>query len=124
MKSFEIDFEGKMTPVYFAEDVDKVTTELREMYEKSVEDLKSKLRENQGVMEHVSCQPPRTLHDDISNVLRTCEREGNAAPAYDFLRGMGAGWWLCDKLNSPPEQRFEERMREVMEKSMNRREEK
>lgn len=114
MKTIEVEIDGKMTPVCFAEDVDKVTTELREMYEKSVEELKSKLRENQGVLEHVSCQPPQNFHDDISNVLRTCEREANPAPAYDFLRGMSAGWWLCHEVESPPEQSPEERIREFM----------
>lgn len=142
MKSIEVEINGRMTPVCFAEDVDKVNNEIRERHERQMNELEShwkgvleskeqefamELRkreaQTQSVMEHISSQPPMTFHDDISNVLRTCEREGNAAPAYDFLRGMGAGWWLCDKLNSSHES-IDVGMTDQIRKSLNRREEK
>lgn len=137
MKSIEVEINGKMTPVCFADDVDKVTTEMRERHEKEMKRLEShwqgvlesrekELRmeicereaKNRRVLEHMAT--PRTFQDDLCSVLRTCEREGNPAPAYDFLRGMSAGWWLCHEVESPPEQSPEERIREFM----NRREEK
>ena len=134
MKSIEVEINGKMTPVCFADDVDKVTAEMHERHEKEMEQLESHWREtlasreqelrgqmgekNRRVLEHMAI--PRTFQDDLCSVLRTCEREGNPAPAYDFLRGMSAGWWLCHEVESPPEQKPEERIRAFM----NRRKEK
>lgn len=137
MKSIEVEINGKMTPVCFADDVDKVTAEMRERHEKEMEQLESHWRatlesrekelrmeiceresKNRRVLEHMAT--PRTFQDDLCSVLRTCEREGNPVPAYDFLRGMSAGWWLCHEVESPPEEKQEERIRAFM----NRREEK
>lgn len=141
MKSIEVEINGKMTPVCFADDVDKVTSEMRERHEKEMdnltkliqaqfesenEKLRSELREqeakNRRVLEHMST--PKTLQDDLCGVLRTCEREGNPAPAYDFLRGLSAGWWLCHEVNSPPHESIDADITDQMRKSLNRREEK
>lgn len=121
MKSIEVEINGKMTPVCFADDVDKVTSEMRERHEKEMDNLAKRMQaqiesangklrseiceheeKNRRVLEHMST--PRNFQDDLCGVLRTCEREGDPAPAYDFLRGMNAGWWLCNEINSPPEQ--------------------
>lgn len=130
MKSIAVEINGQMTPVCFADDVDKVTTEMRERHEKEMEQLEShwratlesreqELREQMGeknrrVLEHMAT--PRNFQDEICNVLRTCEREGNPAPAYDFLRGMSAGWWLCHEIESPSQESIEDRMRKWMNK--------
>lgn len=141
MKSIEVEINGKMTPVCFADDVDKVTSEMRERHEKEMDNLaklmqaqfesrereiRSEVREqeepnrkrleryNRRVLEHMST--PRTFQDDLCGVLRTCEREGNPAPAYDFLRGLSAGWWLCHEVESPPQESVEDRMRKWMNK--------
>lgn len=133
MKSIEVEINGKITPVCFADDVDKVTSEMRERHEKEMDNLaklmqaqiesaNGKLRseiceqeaKNRRLLEHMST--PRTFQDDLCDVLRTCEREGNPAPAYDFLRGMSAGWWLCHEVNSPPHESVEDRIRKWMNK--------
>lgn len=141
MKSIEVEINGKMTPVCFADDVDKVTSEMRERHEKELKRLESywkgvletrekelcvEFREreekNRRVLEHMST--PRTFQDDLCGVLRTCEREGNPAPAYDFLRGMSAGWWLCHEVNSPPHESIDADITDQIRNSLNRREEK
>ena len=133
MKSIEVEINGKLTPVCFADDVDKVTSEMRERHEKEMnlleahwekalknreQELRQEFREqeekNRRVLEHMST--PRTFQDDLCGVLRTCEREGNPAPAYDFLRGLSAGWWLCHEVESPPQESVEDRMRKWMNK--------
>lgn len=133
MKSIEVEINGKMTPVCFADDVDKVTSEMRERHEKEMDnltklmqaqiesrerELRSKICEqeakNRRILEHMST--PHTFQDDLCGVLRTCEREGNPAPAYDFLRGMSAGWWLCHEVESPPKESVEDQMRKWMNK--------
>lgn len=84
MKTIEVEINGKMTPVCFAEDVDKVNNEIRERHERQMNELEShwkgvleskeqefamELRkretQSQRVMEHVSSKPSRTFHDDI-----------------------------------------------------------
>lgn len=142
MKSIEVEINGKMTPVCFAEDVDKVISEIRERHEAEIKELRSrhtnelttieevwkghlKQREKE-IAEEVRKQqqeeqerkarermppPPRTFFEDTCQILRTCEREGNPAPAYDFLRGLSAGWWLCNEINLPPEETVEDSMR-------------
>lgn len=141
MKSIEVEINGKMTPVCFADDVDKVTSEMRERHEKEMDnltklmqaqvesreqELRSKICEqeakNRRLLEHMST--PRNFQDDLCGVLRTCEREGNPAPAYDFLRGMSAGWWLCHEVNSPPHESIDADITDQIRKSLNRREEK
>lgn len=141
MKSIEVEINGKMTPVCFADDVDKVTSEMRERHEKEMKLLEAhwekalKVREqeirlefreqeekNRRVLEHMST--PRTFQDDLCGVLRTCEREGSPAPAYDFLRGLSAGWWLCHEVNSPPHESIDADITDQIRKSLNRREEK
>ena len=133
MKSIEVEINGKLTPVCFADDVDKITSEMRERHEKEMnlleahwekalknreQELRQEFREqeekNRRVLEHMST--PRTFQDDLCGVLRTCEREGNPAPAYDFLRGLSAGWWLCHEVESPPQESVEDRMRKWMNK--------
>lgn len=133
MKSIEVEINGKLTPVCFADDVDKVTSEMRERHEKEMnlleahwekalknreQELRQEFREqeekNRRVLEHMST--PRTFQDDLCGVLRTCEREGNPAPAYDFLRGLSAGWWLCHEVESPPQESVEDRMRKWVNK--------
>lgn len=133
MKTIEVEINGRMTPVCFAEDVDKVNNEIRERHEKEMnlleahwekalknreQELRSEFREqeekNRRVHEHMST--PRTFQDDLCSVLRTCEREGNPAPAYDFLRGLSAGWWLCHEVESPPQESAEDQMRKWMNK--------
>lgn len=127
MKSIEVEINGKMTPVCFADDVDKMTSEMRERHEKEMDNLaklmqaqfegelgklRSELREqkekNRRVLDHMGT--PGTFRDDLYSVLRTCEREGNPAPAYDFLRGLSAGWWLCHEVESPPQESVEDQM--------------
>ena len=133
MKSIEVEINGKMTPVCFADDVDKVTSEMREQHEKEMnlleahwekalknreQELRLEFREqeakNRRVLEHMST--PRTFQDDLCSLLRTCEREGDPAPAYDFLRGLSAGWWLCHDVESPPQESVEDRMQKWMNK--------
>lgn len=128
MKSFEVEINGKMTPVCFADDVDKVTSEMRERHEDELKRLESywkgvlenrekELRletcareeKNRRVLEYMAT--PRTFQDDLCGVLRTCEREANPAPAYDFLRGLSAGWWLCSETNKPPQESIADQMR-------------
>lgn len=130
MKSIVVGINGQMTPVCFADDVDKVTTEMRERHEKEMEQLEShwratlesreqELREQMGEKDRRvlgRMATPRGFQDEICDVLRTCEREGNPAPAYDFLRGMSAGWWLCHEIESPPQESVEDRMRKWMNK--------
>lgn len=129
MKSFEVEINGKMTPVCFADDVDKVTSEMRERHEDELKRVESYWKgvlenrekalrleicaredKNRRVLEHMST--PRTFQDDLCGVLRTCEREANPAPAYDFLRGLRAGWWLCSETNKPPQESIVDQMRE------------
>ena len=109
MKSIEVEINGKMTPVCFADDVDKVTSEMRERHEVEIKRLEAYWK---GVLEAKELEwarerippPPKTFFDEVCQVVRTCEKDGNPAPAYDFLRGISAGWWLCNEINSPPEQ--------------------
>lgn len=141
MKSIEVEINGKMTPVCFADDVDKVTSEMRERHEKEMDNLaklmqaqiesaNEKLRseiceqetKNRRVLEHMGT--PRTFQDDLCDVLRTCEREGNPTPAYDFLRGLSAGWRLCHEVNSPPHESIDADITDQIQKYLNRRKEK
>ena len=125
--------EGTGILVYLKCEADKVIAELKEQHEKEMKELEHDWRarlysreqevalevrkqeeHNRRVLEHMAT--PSTFRDDLCSVLRTCEREGSPAPAYDFLRGMNAGWWMCDKINSPPQESVEDRMRKWMNK--------
>jgi hypothetical protein len=133
MKSIEVEINGKMTPVCFADDVDKVTSEMREQHEKEMDnlaklmqaqfesreqeirlELRKQAEKNRRVLEHMST--PICFQDDLCGVLRTCEREGDATPAYDFLRGMNAGLQLCREVKSPSQESLEDQMRKWMNK--------
>ena len=117
MKSIEVEINGKMTPVCFADDVDKTISEMRKRHEGEmklleshwenalktrVNELQTEMRDREArVLEHMATAG--SFQDDVCSVLRTCERESNPAPAYDFLRGINAGWWLCNRVNNPTE---------------------
>lgn len=127
-------YDGTDGLFYLKSDVDKAIEELKEQHERKMKELEYQWKEaldsreqelrkaicerevkDRRVLEHMAT--PSSFQDDLCNVLRTCERESNPAPAYDFLRGINAGWWLCDRINSPPEQRFEERIRESLDRA-------
>jgi hypothetical protein len=125
--------EGTGILVYLKSEADKVISEMREQHEKEMDNLAKLMQaqfesrekeirlevckqeeKNRRILEHMSI--PRTFQDDLCNVFRTCEREGNPAPAYDFLRGLNAGWWLCHEVESPSQESVEDRMRKWMNK--------
>lgn len=141
LKSFIVRYNGEFIRAYEQDETDKAIAELKEQHNQEMKELEHQWRatlysreqevamevrkqeeqnrkmlekHNRRELEHMA--PPASFREDVSSVLRTCEREENPAPAYDFLRGMSAGWWLCDKINSPPEESVEDQMRKWMNK--------